>query len=331
MSRMVLLIVLSLPCFGQKLDFGVKGGIPVTDAFQTTGSYFNMSVGWSASSATRRYTVGGMVELRLPHGFGVECDGLHKRLGFANVTKTGGAIYTYANASANSWEFPLLAKYRLPAIPAIHPYVDAGPSFRTLSGVSVSTTIITEFPGVPAAGPFHSSSDPPISRTARMPESRLDWGWTFASGAFTSPRRHATPAGDRTGNRIHTCIPLRIRSSFSWESPSEPLLPGRRARPQLAFHVGDHLFGGAGGAAKGALLGFVKLGVDDAALLRRVLVIGTGQSGNDGDHAAVDLELQPVAPLDAGPPLDAGRHGQAGLALHGDGHGETRLPTLPLA
>lgn len=187
MSRIVLLIVLSFPCLGQKLDFGVKGGIPVTDAFQTGSSYFNMSVGWSASSATRRYTVGGMVELQLPHGFGLECDALYKRLGFADVTETAGVVYTYVNASANSWEFPLLAKYRLPAIPAVHPFVDAGPSFRTLSGVSVSTTIITVLPGVHAAGPFHSSDDPHF-------DSRSNAGAAAGLGVdFRLGRLHVAP------------------------------------------------------------------------------------------------------------------------------------------
>lgn len=101
-----------------------------------------------------------MVELKLPHGFGVECDALYQRLGFAEVTKAVAVIYTYTNASANTWEFPLLAKYRIPPIASLHPYVDAGPSFRTVSGVSVSTTTIIEFGGNMVSGPVHSASDP---------------------------------------------------------------------------------------------------------------------------------------------------------------------------
>jgi hypothetical protein len=31
--QVVLLVLVSLPCFGQKLEFGIKGGIPVTSAF----------------------------------------------------------------------------------------------------------------------------------------------------------------------------------------------------------------------------------------------------------------------------------------------------------
>jgi hypothetical protein len=64
--RLLILVALSLPIFGQRIEVGVKGGVPVTAAFQT-GSLFNIDFGESASSATRRYTVGPMVELNLPH------------------------------------------------------------------------------------------------------------------------------------------------------------------------------------------------------------------------------------------------------------------------
>ena len=156
--QVVLLVLVSLPCFGQQLEFGVKGGIPVTSAFQT-GSFFTMDFGESASSATRRYTVGPMVELRLPHGFEFEFDVLYSRLGFADLTKSVALIFDYANTSANSWSFPVLAKYRLPAFRVVRPYIEVGPSFRTVSGVSVSTTRIIECCFGPASGPTHSSSD----------------------------------------------------------------------------------------------------------------------------------------------------------------------------
>ena len=118
-----------------------------------------MDFGESASSATRRYTVGPMVELRLPHGFELEFDVLYSRLGFADLTKSVALIFDYANTSANSWSFPVLAKYRLPALRVVRPYIEVGPSFRTVSGVSVSTTRIIEFGGGFASGPTHSSSD----------------------------------------------------------------------------------------------------------------------------------------------------------------------------
>jgi hypothetical protein len=100
-----------------------------------------------------------MVELRLPYGFSIECDALYKRLGFGETTKMSGLIFTYTNASANSWEFPLLAKYRLPSVAAARPYFSAGPSFRARSGVSVSSTRVLYFGGGTVTGPLHTSND----------------------------------------------------------------------------------------------------------------------------------------------------------------------------
>jgi hypothetical protein len=84
---------------------------------------------------------------------------LYNRLGFADLTKAVALIYVYTNVSADSWTFPVLAKYRIPAIHAVHPYIDAGPSFRTDIGVSVSTTKIIDCCGGIVTGPVHSTSD----------------------------------------------------------------------------------------------------------------------------------------------------------------------------
>jgi len=88
-ARTLFLVATALPCFGQPVEFGVKGGIPLTEAFET-GSFFLIEFGEGATSATRRYTIGPTVETRLPHGFGVEFDVLYKRLGFDDLTKDLG-------------------------------------------------------------------------------------------------------------------------------------------------------------------------------------------------------------------------------------------------
>ena len=141
------------------VGFGVRGGVPLTDPFET-GSYSIPPGGESASSANRRYTVGPALELRLPHGFGVEVDALYQRLGMAETTAAQGwIVYRDIHISANSWEFPLLAKYRLPRIRSVHPYIAAGPSFRAVSGVSVSTLNYCAPGFCTATGPVHTSDD----------------------------------------------------------------------------------------------------------------------------------------------------------------------------
>jgi hypothetical protein len=138
-ARTLLLVATALPCFGQPVEFGVKGGIPLTEAFET-GSFFLIDFGEGATSATRRYTIGPTVETRLPHGFGVEFDVLYKRLGFDDLTKDLGVNYSHLRTSANSWEFPVLATFRLPHLLRSDPYLESGPSFRALSGVSATMT-----------------------------------------------------------------------------------------------------------------------------------------------------------------------------------------------
>jgi opacity protein-like surface antigen len=48
-------------------------------------------------------------------------------------------IVTSSSATGNAWEFPLLAKYRLP-MKIVHPYVDAGVAWDTLSGLTQAIT-----------------------------------------------------------------------------------------------------------------------------------------------------------------------------------------------
>ena len=106
--RIVALFLLVLP--GPEDRDRRKSGIPLTEAFETS-SFFTIGFGEAATSATRRYTVGPMLELRLPRRLGMEFDVLYKRLGFDDVTKTAGVTLTYTHTSASSWEFPIVAKF----------------------------------------------------------------------------------------------------------------------------------------------------------------------------------------------------------------------------
>lgn len=77
------------------------------------------------------YVLGPMFELRLPFGFGFEVDALYRHGAF-RLPEINGFAW---NGSANSWQFPLLAKYYFPT-GAIRPYVDAGFALDKLTGVS---------------------------------------------------------------------------------------------------------------------------------------------------------------------------------------------------
>ena len=132
-----------LPCIGQRLEIGAKVGIPITDTFETS-SFFTIGFGEGATAATRRYTVGPTVGVRLPHGLGIEFDALYRRVGFNRLTKSSGVVLGATHTTANSWEFPILPKVVVGRIPFVKPFIKGGVAFRTLSEVS-STTVRSLF------------------------------------------------------------------------------------------------------------------------------------------------------------------------------------------
>ena len=78
------------------------------------------------------------------HGLGIEFDALYRRVGFNRLTKSSGVVLDATHTTANSWEFPILAKVVVRRIPFVKAFIDGGVAFRTLSGVS-STTVRSLF------------------------------------------------------------------------------------------------------------------------------------------------------------------------------------------
>jgi opacity protein-like surface antigen len=120
----------------QPFSFGLKGGLPMTDFLNTA-----QNGNFSFASNTNRYIVGPTAELRLPFGLGVELDVLYRRFSYTGsgfINGTGGIVQNTSTTS-NAWEFPLLVKYRFPG-KIIHPYVDGGVAWDTLSGLTQAVT-----------------------------------------------------------------------------------------------------------------------------------------------------------------------------------------------
>jgi len=117
--------------FGEIFSAGVRGGVPFTGALSDVTTH-GVDVITRSFSDSNQYIVGPMIELHLPLGFSVEADGLYRPLNVViqnQIVPQPTIFRTEMNVS--SWEFPILGKFRLPT-PLIKPYVDAGPSFRTL-------------------------------------------------------------------------------------------------------------------------------------------------------------------------------------------------------
>jgi opacity protein-like surface antigen len=114
---------------GLDFSWGVKAGIPITDAFETARGNSAAYV-----SNTQRYTIGPTVEFHISR-FSIEADALYNRLGFDNTFAGPAGSTTFEGTRADSWVFPVLGKFEILPGP-IRPFVDAGASFRHISGVS---------------------------------------------------------------------------------------------------------------------------------------------------------------------------------------------------
>ena len=136
-----LLLAAASSAFAQHISVGIKAGVPLTDLVRTdTGDV-------RTSTQTKRYTIGPVVDIGLPLGFGVEFGAMYKRFdqqSFA-VTTTGYVIIDEEDsypitqtagisAVGHSWEFPLAVQYRF-FKSAIRPYVEGGVTLNRLSNV----------------------------------------------------------------------------------------------------------------------------------------------------------------------------------------------------
>lgn len=127
----VLLFLCSGISFGQRITFGVKSGVPLTDAFSDQTSHGIDTIVHSFS-ASRDFVIGPVIELSLPLGFAVEADALYRPL---NLTLDNTIVPQQPFRTATdiaSWEFPILGKYYFYRGPGLHPYVEAGPIFRAV-------------------------------------------------------------------------------------------------------------------------------------------------------------------------------------------------------
>jgi hypothetical protein len=116
----------------QHLGFGIKGGVPLTDAFSVGSGAFGLNTSAHYTADRTEYTIGPMVQLRLPL-IGFEADALYKPLGYTAFITPTVAPPTTTHVQASSWEFPILAQVHLPT-PILKPYAEGGVSFRSFIG-----------------------------------------------------------------------------------------------------------------------------------------------------------------------------------------------------
>jgi hypothetical protein len=133
MKLILLLLFAVVSAYSQSLSFGVKAGVPVTDAYADL-----QTPNGTASHFADHYTVGPTIELHLPFQLSIEADALYRHSGFGINGGTGGT----ASSSVNEWQIPLLAKVEIIPLGPIRPFVDGGLAYRHLS-VNTSGTGLT--------------------------------------------------------------------------------------------------------------------------------------------------------------------------------------------
>jgi hypothetical protein len=124
------ILLVSTPAFSQHLfSVGVKGGVPLSDAFSnhTTHGVDTLTHSFTDS---KNYVIGPFAELNLPFGFAVEADALYRPLDVTAEFTLAPQPTTRSAFNISSWEFPILGKYHFLHTPVIKPYVEAGPIFR---------------------------------------------------------------------------------------------------------------------------------------------------------------------------------------------------------
>jgi opacity protein-like surface antigen len=124
-KKLVLFLLATAAALAESpFGFGLKAGVPVSDALSTTPSgainYFQ---------STHRYTIGPYAEFRLPSGFSVELDALYRSYDYG---QPAGDFLQSRSVSVGAWEFPLLAKKSLFGGP-IQPYIEGGVALSHLS------------------------------------------------------------------------------------------------------------------------------------------------------------------------------------------------------
>ncbi len=180
----------------QPVSVGVKGGVPITDFFDT--AHGNQA---AYASNTHRYLVGPTVQFNLPLRFSIEVDALYKRLGYDYNQFAGPGSPTFTSTTANSWEFPVLGKWAVLPGP-VRPFVDFGANFRHISGVDqIQDTASAVGVRVGTVPEFHKTNDIGAAFGAGV---EFKIGWLRVSPEFRYTRWGSENFNDPVGTLLRT-------------------------------------------------------------------------------------------------------------------------------
>ncbi len=120
------LLALQAPARAQGVSVGVRGGVPLSDAFDAVPGAVTFQ------NLPHRWIAGPTIEARLPFGLGVTFDALYSRVGYQSVDPV-------ARESGGQWDFPLMLRYRAGVGP-VRPFIAGGGTFNAITDVSAPTS-----------------------------------------------------------------------------------------------------------------------------------------------------------------------------------------------
>jgi hypothetical protein len=157
------------------VSFGVKGGIPLTEATASGSRSVSLFSGTNLipltngvalhTITTGRWTVGPTVEFHLPWNFSVEFDALYRtfRSGSWNTSRYQPgwpvAIQTFTQ-DVKAWDLPLLVKYRFPG-EKVRPFILGGKTWTHESRQTSFSSVCTG--AEPCSPPESLASFPGLS------------------------------------------------------------------------------------------------------------------------------------------------------------------------
>ena len=129
------------------ISIGIAGGMPISSIVKNSTapqseSLADFLLGFASIEGTytgpREFLVGPTLEVRLPLHLSIEADGLYRPVTvrvaggpFVSAFPNGVALIELADKSYDSWEIPIVVKYRFP-MRHVQPFIEAGPSLRVL-------------------------------------------------------------------------------------------------------------------------------------------------------------------------------------------------------
>lgn len=238
----IVLAALVPAAHGQRTSFGFTGGVNLTHDFPTTRDPSVPGVSTEIDRYSERHgTIFGVsVEVEIGRGLSLEGSALRRQLDlrFRSVY-SDGTIEEGARTRVGTWEWPVLMKYRLPAVWGAHPFVEAGPSFRTRHNPAPSEP--SQIGGTAGAGLEFRAGRFRVSPAIRYTRWRYDGDFPrIATGRdqveFVTGISYAvSPASWRFGDRK---VRLGLAAGMPLTAGLEPLAPPERREESRGYLAG---------------------------------------------------------------------------------------------